>query len=85
MAGGAGSAAALSFDGMMDKDSADSTKGQYKSLSKHFVQFWVSAMQDWCVSEDQSVDLFLVIADAMGWGAGNGEFSCDKLCTGLCF
>jgi hypothetical protein len=39
MAGGAGSAAALSFDGMMDKDSADSTKGQYKSLSKHFVQF----------------------------------------------
>jgi hypothetical protein len=62
MAGGAGCAAALSFDEMVDKDHADSTKGQYKSLSKHFVQF-MSALNARLVCEDQSVDLNGVTVD----------------------
>jgi hypothetical protein len=62
MAGGASGAAALSFDEMMDKDRADSTKGQYKSLSKHFVQF-LSVRNAGLVREDQSVDLNAVTVD----------------------
>eukprot|EP00961_Rhodomonas_salina_P087365 1174875-Rhodomonas_salina.1 len=31
--------ATLSFDEMMEKDSADSTTRGYKSLANHFVQF----------------------------------------------
>ncbi len=49
-----------SFDEMMEKDHTDSTKGQHKSLSKHFVQFMrVPSLNAGLVHEDESASVDL--------------------------
>ena len=55
----AAGSAALSFDEMMEKDRADSTKRGYKSLANHFVQF-LKHQNPAVVSDEGSVDLVAV-------------------------